>query len=393
MARRIKTVCLISFSNIGVDGRIRRHGDLLHDMGFDVRGVGLSGPAAARPPLWPIRTIDDAPWERREIAVQAGRLLLARPFPKTAARSYWKSTRFQAMYDAAGPQHADLYVANDWNTLPIAARLAAEHGAAYAYDTHEYAVEEKADRRKWRLVWPPFLRALEGALIPGAVYVTTVSDGIAALIQRDHALARRPVVIRNAPAYVETPFREPANPLVVLFHGGLNEDRGLEQLIDSVRLWSSGQRLLIRGNGDATYLDKLRRLAAASPAAHRIAFEPAVAPAEVVSGANATADIGIHPMPAVSNQTRFALPNKFFEYTMAGLALCVLEGTEMGSLVEQFTTGALMNGSSAEAIAAAINAMDQSAVREFKRHSLTAARTLAWESEVGKLQALYAAER
>ncbi|MDQ1709308.1 MAG: hypothetical protein QOG49_693 [Frankiaceae bacterium] len=385
----ITSVCLISFSNIAVDGRIRRHGDLLERIGLDVRGVGLSGPAAAHPPTWPIRTIDDAPWARPEIAMQAARLVLARPFPKSAARSYWRSPRFRAMYDAAGSQRADLYVANDWNTLPIAARLAAEHKSAYAYDTHEYAVEEKADRRKWRAVWPPFLRSIEGALIPGAAYVTTVSDGIAALLQRDHALARTPVVIRNAPAYVETQFRAPADPLVVLFHGGLHADRGLEPLIDSVPLWSAGRRLLIRGTGDADYVERLRRRAATSPAAGRISFEPAVAPGEVIARANATADIGIHPMPAISNQTRFALPNKFFEYTMAGLALCVLEGTEMGSLVGRYGTGTLMRESTAEAIAAAVNTMDPAAVSEFKQRSLTAAKTLAWESEVDKLASLY----
>lgn len=385
----IRSVCLISFSNIATDGRIRRHGDLLHRLGLEVHGVGLTGPAAAVPPAWPIAAIDEAPWDTREVAEQALRLALARPLPGTAARSYWKSARFQAMYAAAAPVRADLYVANDWNTLPIAARLAAQHGTRYAYDTHEYAVEEKADRLKWRLVWPPFLRALEGALIPGAAYVTTVSEGIAALLQTDHGLATRPVVIRNAPAYVQTALNEPADPLVVLFHGGLHEDRGLEPLIASVPLWTGGQRLLIRGNGSADYLARLHALAAASPAADRIGFEPAVAPGDVVSAANASADIGIHPMPAVSNQTRFALPNKFFEYTMAGLALCVLAGTEMGSLVEQYGTGTLMRDSSSEAIAAAINAMDLASVRAFKQASLAAARTLAWESEVEKLTALY----
>ena len=386
----VSSVCLISFSNIAVDGRIRRHGDLLHRLGVQVHGVGLSGPAAAVAPQWPIDTIDDAPWDTREVVAQALQLALSRPLPGSAAQTYWRSKRFQAMYAAAAPVQADLYVANDWNTLPIAARLAHQHGSRYAYDTHEYAVEEKADRLKWRLVWPPYLRALEGALMPGAAYITTVSDGIAALLQTDHQLPTRPVVIRNAPAYVQTALHEPADPLVVLFHGGLHQDRGLEQLIASVPLWSRGQRLLIRGNGAADYIERLKALAAASPAADRIVFEPAVAPGEVVTAANASADIGIHPMPAVSNQTRFALPNKFFEYTMAGLALCVLAGTEMGALVEQHGIGTLMRDSSSEAIADAINSMDLAGVRACKQASLEAAKTLAWESEVEKLTALYA---
>lgn len=389
MAGSVRSVCLISFSDIANDGRIRRHGDLLHHLGIDVRGVGLSGPAAGVPPAWPIACVDDLPWSRAEVARQAARLALARPLPGSALRSYWKSERFRGMYHAAAPVRADLYVANDWNTLPIAARLAELHGTRYAYDTHEYAVEEKADRLKWRLVWPPYLRAIEAALVPAAAYVTTVSDGIAALLQHDHSLPTRPIVIRNAPRYVEASLREPADPLVVLFHGGLHPDRGLEQLIASVPSWNRGQRLVIRGTGTPGYVDQLREQAAATGAVERITFEAAVAPGEVVSAANATADIGIHPMPAVTNQTRFALPNKFFEYTMAGLALCVLDDTEMGSLVRQHGTGTLMDGSTPQSIAAAVNAMDPATVRGYKQRSLLAARRLCWESEVEKLQSLY----
>ena len=386
----ITTVCLISFSNIATDGRIRRHGDLLADLGLEVHGVGLSGPPAAHPPTWAIRTIDDRPWSTGEIAQQAVRLALARPLPRTAARSYWKSPRYRSMYELAAQVRADLYVANDWNTLPIAARLAAERGTRYAYDTHEYAVAEKADESKWRLVWPPFLRAIEGALIPGAAYVTTVSEGIAAFLQRDHALAAPPVVVRNAPRFAAMPLRPPADPLVVLFHGGLLRDRGLETLIDSAALWTHGQRLLIRGNGAPAYVEALRARAAASPAADRIAFEPAVDPTAVVEAANRTADIGIYFPSALNDQTRHALPNKFFEYTMAGLALCVLGGTELGALVTQYENGGLITTPSAAAVAAAINAMDAEKVLAYKEKSLDAAPALSWENERAALQQLYA---
>lgn len=389
MTDRIDSVCLISFSNIAVDGRIRRHGDLLHGLGLEVHGAGLSGPAAAVPAEWPIRTIDDAPWATREIAEQAARLALARPLPGTAARSYWKSHRYQAMYAKAREVRADVYVANDWNTLPIAARLAAEHGSRYAYDTHEYAMAEKADSRKWRLVWPPFLRALEGSLISGASYVTTVSEGIASMLQRDHGLADRPVVVRNAPHFLEMPLRETHDPLVVLFHGGLHTDRGLETLIDSVASWSQGQRLVIRGNGPAAYAARLHEQARRSPASDRISFEPAVAPGEVVRAANATADIGVYLPTTLNDQTRFAMPNKYFEYTMAGLAVCVLAETELGDLVTQHENGVLIAQPDAAAIAAAVNSLPANRVMALKSKSLAAARALSWESESVALANLY----
>lgn len=380
-------VCLVSFSPIRTDGRIRRHGDLLHANGYDVVGVGFGGPAADIG--WPVVEVPDAPWGAREKTLLAGRLVRARAGRASAESAYWASWRHRAMYDAARPVSADLYVANDWNALPVAARIAAETGAGFAYDSHEYAVEERADRWKWRLLWPPYLAALESAYIRDAAYVSTVSDGIAGLLQRDYGLAQRPAVIRNAPRYQPIPLADPHEPLTVLFHGTLQRDRGLEILIDSVASWGGGRRLVIRGSAEPRYVDALNARAQRNGVSELVSFVPPVPAADVVSCANATADIGIHPMPAITNQTRFALPNKFFEYTMAGLAVSVMAGTEMATLVERYGTGVSIAEPTAEAVADAINRLDVEAVRGHKVASLAAAKDLSWEQESERLLAIY----
>jgi glycogen(starch) synthase len=381
-------VTLLSLSDIGRDWRVRRHAQLLQDLGHDVSTVGLRSEVAALP--WPTSDVELPGWTTREKAEQALLLASVRLRPSSAGSVYWSSPRYQALYAAAvATGKADLYVANDWNTLPAAARLAKETGGRFAYDTHEYAVEEGADRRRWRLVWPPFLRALEGDLLRDAVWVSTVSDGIADLLQADHHLAVRPTVIRNVPAYQAMPYREPGNVLTVLFHGGLLRDRGLEPLLESVAAWSPDRRLVVRGNGQESYLEQLRSIVERTGTVDRVTFEPAVPHPEVVSTANATADIGIHPMPALTNQTRFALPNKFFEYTMAGLVVCVVGGSEMARLVTEQRNGVLLASSRSEAIAEAVNGLDRATVSDLKRASLAAAKDLSWESEQSRLTGLY----
>jgi glycogen synthase len=380
-------VTLLSISDISRDWRVRRHAQLLADRGHDVRTVGLRNESALP---WQASEIDLPAWSTSEKVHQAAQLLSVRLRRDRAADVYWASPRYQSLFRAAratGP--ADLFVANDWNTLPVAARLAREHRAKYAYDTHEYAVEEGADRHKWRLVWPPFLRALEGDLIGGATWVSTVSDGIADLLRGDYSLKVRPMVIRNVPGYREMPYREPAEPLTVLFHGGLLRDRGLEPLLASVALWRPGRRLVVRGSGPSDYVDHLRSLAAGAGIADRVAFEAPVPPGEVVSAANETADVGIHPMPSVTNQTRFALPNKLFEYTMAGLAVCVLSGSEMARVVTESGNGVLLDACTPESIAGTLNDLDLHQVAELKRASLKAAHYLSWESEQQRLVDLY----
>jgi glycosyltransferase involved in cell wall biosynthesis len=380
-------VTLISLSDISRDWRVRRHAQLLSDNGFEARTVGLRAEA---PLPWPAADIELPGWSTREKAEQALRLLSVRIRPGSAEGVYWSSPRYQALYAAAaGTGYADLFVANDWNTLPVAARLAREHGSRYAYDTHEYAVEEGADRARWRLVWPPFLRALEGDLIPGATWVSTVSEGIADLLQADNRLEQRPTVIRNVPAYKPMPYRPPGEPLTVLFHGGLLRDRGLEPLIESVRDWRPDRRLVIRGKGDPDYVRQLRSIVERSGTAQRVSFQDAVPLSEVVAAANETADIGIHAMPAVTNQTRFALPNKLFEYTMAGLAVAVVKGSEMARVVTEHGNGVLLPECRSGAIAATVNALSVEQVAELKHASLAAALDLSWESEQRRLTSLY----
>ena len=46
-------------------------------------------------------------------------------------------------------------------------------------------------------------------------------------------------------------------------------------------------------------------------------------------------DVGLFALPGNSRHNEFALPNKFFEYVMAGLALCVSDLPEMARLVRQ----------------------------------------------------------
>lgn len=381
-------VCLLSFSHIPVDGRIRRHGDALVEQGHDVVAVGAAGPPV-EVPGWTTLDIPLPPWRAPEKALQAARLVSTRVAPTAAAWAYWQSSRHRALYHAAARVDASLFVANDWNTLPVAARLARDRRAKYAYDTHEYAVEERADRLRWRVIWPPFLRALERRYIADAAWVSTVSDGIADLLRSDYALAVRPTVVRNVPPYAEMPHRPTGRTVTVLFHGGLQRDRGLEQLIDSVGAWRPDRRLVIRGNGEASYVARLRARATEPTVRDRIDFEPAVAREEVVSTANKTGDIGIHPMPMVSRQTRFALPNKFFEYTAAGLALCVLAGSEMSTLVEAHGSGHVIHESSPSGIAAAVNAFGHDEIDRCKTRSLAAARELSWEREKLRLLSLY----
>lgn len=376
---RTARICVLSFSAVADDPRLRRHCQSLHDAGYEVTACGLTG-AQAAPPVWPIHGIaPPAPGLAAKLAI-AARLLPTRLLPALDETVYWSQSSHRRLRDAAAGGPYDLYIANDWATLPIAAQLAAGDGTAYLYDTHEYAVAEHIEDWRWRLLFPGHVRRLEQRFIVGAAACSTVCDSIAAALRRDHGLADLPAVIRNLPAYRPTAFRPTGDQITVLYHGLFNPNRGLLPLIESVALWRPGRRLLLRGFGNPGLVERLRAAIARLGLDERVTIEPPV-PADAVIEAASNADIGIFALPDSSLQNRFALPNKLFEYVMAGLCVCVSDLPEMAAVVRHHDLGVLLSGSDPRAIAAGINSLERDAIDRYKAKALKAASTLCWERE------------
>ena len=109
---------------------------------------------------------------------------------------------------------------------------------------------------------------------------------------------------------------------------------------------------------------------------------------EMVQNA-ATADVGIHPIPTTNPQARYCLPNKLFEYAMAGLAVCVSDVPEMRRVVDEYGFGITIGSTSADGIAAAVNSLDRDSITRFRSNALVAAEQLNWDQEQQKLFALF----
>ncbi len=440
-AGRPLRIGLISLSAIPDDPRVRRQGDLFWENGWDVVSVGLSG-ARSRPPEWrclEVSASDEGsaaasaapagdtadpsagPVEAKpptatepllNLVTQAWRTLPA-PLRRTlhsparsalrladvagvhlreerASASYWRiNDRFPLVYQLAKGQKADIWLANDWTALPIVQLLAAEQGVPYAYDTHELAVDEYAQSWRWRMLQRPVIAAIERLGIAGAAVTSCVSQGIADRLHELYLLQEKPMLIRNMPRYQAQAFRPCGERIEVLYHGVVYEGRGLEACIDSVALWRPEFRLTIRGPAPADYLAALRKRIEAAGLGERVVLAPPVPMIDLVKEA-ARFDIGLFALPGHSQQNVHVLPNKFFEYTMAGLALCVSDLPEMTALLRQHDLGRLIPEVTPQAIAMAINGFDRAAIDTHKTHALAAARTLNWEAEADRFYAAIA---
>lgn len=390
---RPPTIGIVAASPIPDDPRVRRQIAAFRAAGWRVRAFGLAG-GRAQPPEGDLVEVPVPPpaagkAQRLLRKVRTvSHLLAARALP---GMDEWLHGRAEpylpALRAAADEWRPDLWLANDWLTLPVVAPLAKAQGVPFLYDTHEFATEEFAHNWKWRSVVRPVVRAIEARHVGEAAGITCVSAGIGEALQALYALPVRPLTVRNMPRYEAIAFRAAVEPVRVLYHGIVIPGRALEETIASVARWLPGRSLTIRGPGTDAYLASLRALAAAHGVSDRVTFAPPVPVTALVQEASAF-DVGLFALAGHSAQNRFVLPNKLFEYIMAGLAVCVSDLPEMRTIVERHALGRIFNAVTPEGIAQAVNSLSVAAIDAGKRASIDAARELNWEAESGRLIAL-----
>jgi glycosyltransferase involved in cell wall biosynthesis len=382
-ARLPGAAAVLSFSPIAGDQRVLRQIEVLSGLGYEPLVVGYG-----RPQDLPGRFLAlsaPRPTIRHRLATLL-RQLPAHVSAKAASIGFWTVARHRTAYRELVAARPRLLVVNDWPALVVGARVKRDLGSSLRlhYDSHELATEEFAESAWWRTVYRPYVAALEASAIGAADTISVVSSGIAEALTSRYGRTVRPVVVRSLPKYQEVAPRACGWPLTVLYHGNLQPARGLEATIDSMPQWQVPHRLVLRGTGSAAYVAALARRAQALGVGDRLAIEPALPPPEVVARA-AAADVGIYFGPLVSAQQRFVLPNKLFEYIMAGLAVVVSPGRDMAELVTRYGVGSVARGDLAADIVDAVDALTPEMVEVQRRAARRSAAELCWEQEQHKL--------
>lgn len=281
----------------------------------------------------------------------------------------------------------DLVVANDARVLALAHRVAA--GAPVWADMHEWAPEERTHVLSWRLVVGPFMTYLCREYLPRSAAVTTVGGRIAALYA-EHFGVRAEVMRNSSPWQDLAPSPGPvddAAPVRLVHSGAAIPGRSLETMIDVVRGLDSRYSLdlfLVPGGDGGRYLRELR----ARPAGcDRIAFRDPVAPGDLPRTLNPF-DVGVFWIPPTHTNARLTLPNKFFDFVQARLAVAVGPSVEMADLVREHHLGVVSEGFTTEQATASLRTLDAAAIRAAKRASDAASHALSFETDAAVADAL-----
>ena len=328
-------------------------------------------------------------------------------FPAHAVKLNGRLIEIKTIFDRGGPLKFLIYNFKVWLTarrsaiglihahdlwiLPAAAILARSKKVPLVYDAHEYygGLEIFTRRKIRKFIW----LETEKWCISAIKHLITVSEPLAVLY-RDHYRPKCPVsVIRNLPAY-EQPDPERAFALkknksekLLLFHGHFRPGRGLLQLVEAMKTLPDC-RLALIGGGDLE--NPLREICHTEGLSERVDFYDYIQTDQLVSTA-AQADIGLALFEPTSENYAHALPNKFFEYLMAGVPVLASNIDTFTSYVKKYDIGRIVDPNDIEAIVKVIQEMLTDPVRleRWHKNTLSAARELNWDNEAGKLLSIY----
>lgn len=370
----MKRVIFTVTNDVFTDQRVNKMAQTLRSMGFEPVIVGVKRKDS--PPFSP----DWAKVKRIPLVFQKGFLFYAEFNLKLFFFLLFAKT--------------DLLVANDLDTL-LPAHLAAKlRRIPLAYDTHEYFTgsPEVADRpfRRW------FWKSLERCLFPKQKTIITVNQSIAQLYEKE--FGKKLHVVRNMPRYRQPDqsisrkeLGLPDSKHIILLQGsGINVDRGTEELIMAMRPEHGIENAVLLIIGGGNVLERLKKQVNGENLGKRVMFLPKM-PYEQLMQYTAKADIGISLDKPDSLNYLFSLPNKLFDYIMAGTPVLISDLPELRRIVDKYQVGMITKNHDSAHIAQCIKEMlsDPDQLSQWKSNCLQAAKELNWEKEEQVIRGIY----
>jgi hypothetical protein len=358
----MKLVLVITFSNLKSDNRVKRQVSFLQSLGLSVTvasndGLQLPGTKAIQ-----LKNLKLSLGNKALL----GALLIFKFYDRAYRLLYGNALKTE--------EHFDLIVANDIEALPLAFSL--KKNGKILFDAHEYAPRHFEDRLSWRIFFQGFNQFLCKKFIPFTDAMITVGQRIAEEYHRNYGV--NPVVITNAPDYVELEPRKTDPAKIRLIHqGSANPSRKLELMIAMMELLDDRFELdlmllkpPVTHRTSFAYYQKLEKLLTNNK---RVRLVPPT-PSEKLIEALHEYDMGIILIPPVNFNYANTLPNKFFECIQARIALAIAPTPEIAQMTKDFNIGVVSSDFTPKSLAAEIRKVSPEQIDSFKKNTVSAAK-------------------
>lgn len=275
---------------------------------------------------------------------------------------------------------ADILWANDLDTLLPGFIISRLKNTKLVYDSHEYFTEsvyKKNSRKVWKF--------LEKRLFPRLKNVITVNNSIKEIYEKKYGVPL--TVIRNVPyRFIKDGHEDkpsfPTGKKVLIMQGiGLNENRGAEEAVLTMRFLPDEFLLYFIGRG--TILHKLKQIVNELNLHAKIIFID-VLPYRQMMEYTRQCYLGlIFEKIEFTDEHRFSLPNKFFDYIHAGIPVLSSKADEIKAIIERYDIGDLIESFDPKKIAGKILNISKNPEKynRWKNNTVVAAWDLNWENE------------
>ncbi len=416
-------VVMLAGNPLTYDGRVLRHAGALGEAGHEVVLLGVIGPNDEAAPLPDLDRLGGGRLRAYRIDRRRAGLLPRALWLSSAARRHLAGW----LVGQVGPRPplpelmvapcavelavaaaffaADVYHANDLDTLVPASWAAQLRGRPYIYDAHELYADESPllgsheRTARWQV---------EAKLARGARAVLTVNDLLADELTRRYGIPR-PTAVHNVPPLVPlrpvaagqnagrgsatASSRDGDGSLRLLLHGswvGL-EQPGVDAALQAVARLPAA-RLTLRGGvrNPAALQARLTALGIAD----RVVLRPRLPGADALVRAAIAEehDVGLSVHLPDCLSRRLATSSKVFEYLMAGLVVVAAEQEGNRHILDARCARFFRPGDAAElAGVLAELAADRQQLRDLQRGARARAESeFCWEREKQRLLGLYA---
>ncbi|NQT92094.1 MAG: glycosyltransferase [Lentisphaerae bacterium] len=369
----MKEIVVISLSPLETDPRVNRQIRFLSEK-YKVTAIGLSPPQ-----IEGVRFISLPFPSASFVETTLRRLFIV---SRRFEAYYWKQPLFPEIARMLSCLQADLILVNDLICLPAA--LKAAGGAKVFFDAHEYYPGQWEDVFKFRLLYRKYAEYLCRTYMPQADVVTTVCRSIADRYKKDTGV--RPDIITNAPDYeeLEPLLLKHEDKISMVHHGGASVSRKLENMIRVMDFLDDRFELcfmLVEVNQRPKYIDRLKCMCSQRK---NIRFLDPVPMRELPKMLNKF-DVGLYLLEPKNFNSRYALPNKLFEFIQARLAVAIGPSPEMARVVREHDCGVVSNDFSPAALAKLLQQLDFEKINYFKQQSHRIARQLSAENNRERL--------